>query len=80
MLSNCILDLSDFVPLLVYRKVQESSDNLADNHDPAEKLHHTLKLTDQYLALLLDVLVNAGLLEVGSPIPFLCKLLNEGSR
>jgi hypothetical protein len=48
----------------VYRKSQ----HVADSHpevEPHERPHETPKLTDQYIALLLLLLTNAGLMDVG---------------
>jgi len=47
----------------VYRKSRDAPEHQQDRPDPAEKLPHTLKLTDQYLALLVVILTNAGLCE-----------------
>ncbi|KAF9475644.1 hypothetical protein BDN70DRAFT_883456 [Pholiota conissans] len=47
--------------LTMYRKSRDAPENLQER--PEEKTYHTLKLTDQYLALLVVILTNAGLCE-----------------
>lgn len=50
---------------LVYRKSQDSAERKAEPEAP-ERVHQTLKLTDQYLALLVLVFTHAGLLDVSA--------------
>jgi len=47
----------------VYRKPRDEDEAQQEPEKP-ERLNQTLKLTDQYLALLLLVLTNAGLCDV----------------
>ncbi|KAF8195553.1 Rapamycin-insensitive companion of mTOR, N-term-domain-containing protein [Pholiota molesta] len=47
--------------LTMYRKSRDAPENHQER--PEEKTYHTLKLTDQYLALLVAILSNAGLCE-----------------
>jgi hypothetical protein len=49
----------------VYRK----SRSVPEKESEAERAPKTLKLTDQYIALLLLVFTNAGLLDASSPSP-----------
>ncbi|KAF8967140.1 Rapamycin-insensitive companion of mTOR, N-term-domain-containing protein [Flammula alnicola] len=49
--------------LTMYRKSRDAPENQQHRQDPLEKPHYTLKLTDQYLALLVAILTNAGLCE-----------------
>lgn len=47
----------------MYRKPRDGDETQQEPQKP-ERLNQTLKLTDQYLALLLLVLTNAGLCDV----------------
>ncbi|KAF4617458.1 hypothetical protein D9613_006099 [Agrocybe pediades] len=49
--------------LTMYRKSRDAPENQAGIPEPGEKPAQTLKLTDQYLALLVAILTNAGLSE-----------------
>ncbi|CAA7271328.1 unnamed protein product [Cyclocybe aegerita] len=49
--------------LTMYRKSRDAPEHHRDRQDPVEKPVRTLKLTDQYLALLVAILTNAGLCE-----------------
>lgn len=52
----------------MYRKAGDVPE-MRSEPDPTERVHQTLKLTDQYLALLVLVLTHAGLSDVSlSPI------------
>jgi rapamycin-insensitive companion of mTOR len=51
--------------LLVYHKSSDISEQRPEL-DHIERSHQTLKLTDQYLALLVLVFFNAGLCDVSS--------------
>jgi large subunit ribosomal protein L17e len=46
----------------VYRKTRDA--HVRTETEPQERTHHTLKLTDQYIALMVLVFTNAGLLDV----------------
>ena len=48
--------------LVVYRKSRDTAENQQER--PEERPHHTLKLTDQYLSLLVAILTHAGLCQV----------------
>jgi rapamycin-insensitive companion of mTOR len=52
--------------LTVYRKSGQSSDLNANDPDVQQRQPEPLRLTDQYIALLVLIFTNAGLLEVGS--------------
>jgi rapamycin-insensitive companion of mTOR len=49
--------------LQVYRRSRMPAESRKDTH-PSERPYETLKLTDQYIALLVLVFTNAGLLDV----------------
>lgn len=52
----------------VYRKTREAREQRRVHVEPAERTHQTLKLSDQYIALMVLVFTNAGLLDVRTPI------------
>jgi rapamycin-insensitive companion of mTOR len=51
--------------LTVYRKSGQASDLNASDTDVQQRQPEPLRLTDQYIALLVLIFTNAGLLEVG---------------
>ena len=51
--------------LTVYRKSGQTSDPNANDADIQQRQPEPLRLTDQYIALLVLIFTNAGLLEVG---------------
>lgn len=51
--------------LTVYRKSGQASDASANDADIQQRQPEPLRLTDQYIALLVLIFTNAGLLEVG---------------
>jgi hypothetical protein len=51
--------------LTVYRKSGQASDLNTKDTDVQQRQPEPLKLTDQYIALLVLIFTNAGLLEVG---------------
>jgi hypothetical protein len=51
--------------LTVYRKSGQASDLNANDTDVQQRQPEPLRLTDQYIALLVLIFTNAGLLEVG---------------
>ena len=54
----------------MYRKSRDAHENQMGLPDSGEKPPQTLKLTDQYLALLVAILTNAGLCEVSNKTIF----------
>jgi rapamycin-insensitive companion of mTOR len=50
--------------LTMYRKSRQIT---PETQEPTEKPQETLKLTDQYIALLVLVFTNAGLIDVNTP-------------
>ena len=62
-----VLPLSSYIICKVYQKPRDSLEEQAErDRDSADKPipQQTLKLTDQYLALLVIILTNAGLCQV----------------
>lgn len=51
--------------LTVYHKSGQASDPNANDNDVQQRQPEPLRLTDQYIALLVLIFTNAGLLEVG---------------
>ncbi|KAJ7819414.1 Rapamycin-insensitive companion of mTOR, N-term-domain-containing protein [Mycena olivaceomarginata] len=49
--------------LTMYRKTREAREQRRVHVEPAERTHQTLKLSDQYIALMVLVFTNAGLLD-----------------
>ncbi|KAF8139513.1 Rapamycin-insensitive companion of mTOR, N-term-domain-containing protein [Mycena galopus ATCC 62051] len=49
--------------LTMYRKTREAREQRRVHVEPAERTHQTLKLTDQYIALMVLVFTNAGLFD-----------------
>ncbi|KAJ7175920.1 Rapamycin-insensitive companion of mTOR, N-term-domain-containing protein [Mycena filopes] len=49
--------------LTMYRKTREAAQRRPPVEQPPERTHQTLKLTDQYIALMVLVFTNAGLLD-----------------
>jgi rapamycin-insensitive companion of mTOR len=58
----------------VYRKTRNAHERRS-HVEPPERTPHTLKLTDQYIALMVLVFTNAGLLDVRPPTAFCCPCL-----
>jgi len=72
---------------LVYRRNQKEKKEIKETKEPdtAQKQQSTLKVTDQYIALLIRVFVAAGLVDVGQNVflrilgPFLMAKIPSGA-
>lgn len=70
--------ISNLIILLVYRKSRDAVENQQER--PEERPHHTLKLTDQYLSLLVAILTHAGLCQVRAIVSYLLLTTNNVRR
>lgn len=62
--SAIFLTAAEYVYVAVYRKSRDESARKSHAQETQERSHQLVKLTDQFLALLVMVLTKAGLCEV----------------